>query len=202
MIDRVRNLAVWFVLPALMVPIVAGCNSSNGLPSALTIELPDGSSVKADKGAGAPSLANSSWRFFRTAENGQGTAFVTVVFDENGALERFEDNTLVRDIFGSTILFDGKKHPTSQAGLDYAAATYGAQTADATGFTFEGRVTAFAVVVQAASATASATGVFDPDDPNTVRGTFTFSSVVTLISIPEGNQSDEFSYVGQRLIGE
>ena len=39
------------------------------LPSSVTIELPDGTSVKADDSSGAASLANSSWRFYRTAEN-------------------------------------------------------------------------------------------------------------------------------------
>ena len=42
----------------------------------------------------------------------------------------------------------------------------------------------------------------DPNDPNVVRGTFAYSTRVTLISIPEANQDDEFSFLGRDEEGE
>lgn len=179
---------------------VLGCGAGrSGLPSEVTIVLPDDTSVTVDEGSGAPSLADSSWQFFRTAGNAQSTAFATVNFGADGNLESFEDSQLAPEIFGDTVIFDNSRRPTKQPGLQYAAATYGAETSDASGFTFEGRLTAFAVGLQAGSGTASASGTFDPDDSDTVHGTFLFSSRVTLIDLPNANRDDEFTFVGRRV---
>jgi len=78
--------------------------------------------------------------------------------------------------------------------------TYGAETSDGTGFTFEGRLTAFAAGLQAGYATATATGTFDPDDPNTMTGTFSYSTRVTLISMPEANVDEEFTFIAHRVV--
>ena len=184
----------------LALALLVGCGATaTSLPSVVTVELPDGSTVEADQGSGVPSLEDSKWEFFRTAGNLQGAAFVTVVFDDDGALSRFENNTIASEIFGNTILFDGKRHNTTRQGLQYAAATYGAETADASGFAFEGHLEAFAGGLSAANATAIASAEFDPNDPDIVRGTFSFSSRVTLLNIPEGDQDDEFSFFGRRV---
>ncbi|MHC5108700.1 MAG: hypothetical protein ACYTHJ_02330 [Planctomycetota bacterium] len=190
----IKLIAVGFVFALGM----AGCNPRNGLPATVDVELPDGTVVETTLGSGVISFADSSWQFFRTSN--QNTPFVTVVFGSDGELVAFEDNTIATSIFGDTILFDGTEHPTSQAGLSYAAATFGAQTSDAQGFAFDGEVTAFAAGIQAAEATASASGEFDGDDVDTVRGTFTFSSRVTLLDIPEGNLDDEFTFIGRRVV--
>lgn len=192
----------WLVAPIVFAWGVVGCSGSNGLPDAVTVELPDGTTVSADKGAGVESLANTNWSFYRAAGNGQGAVFVTIAFNEDGTLERFDNNTLASAIFGSTIYFDGARHNTTQPGLTYSAATYGAQTADASGFVFAGRFTAFAAGLQAANGEASATGTFDPDDPTTMRGTFYFKSEVTLIDYPEGNTEEEFDFVAQIATNE
>jgi hypothetical protein len=186
---------------ASLVLSLAGCGSAqrSGLPETVTIELPDGTTVEADQGAGAPSLADSRWEFFHTSSSAQGIAFVTITFGAEGNLESFEDNTIAPEIFGDTIVFDGQRHSTAQQGLQYAAATFGAETADATGFAFEGRLTAFAAGIQAAKGTATASATYDPDDPDTVVGTFTFSTRVTIASIPDANMDDEFAFVGHRL---
>ena len=63
-------------------------------------------------------------------------------------------------------------------------------------------MTAFAVGIQAGSATAIATGTFDPDDPDTMTGTFSFSTRVTLISLPEANTDDEFPFIAHRVVEE
>lgn len=184
------------------VAVLAGCGSSGGpgtLPSTITLELPDGTSVEVEQGGGAASLANSSWRFFRTTSSGQSLAFATVSFGSEGNLERFDNNTFASEIFGDSIVFDGAIHATTQQGLSYSAATFGAETSDATGFTFEGRLSAFAAGIPAANATAAATASYDADDPDTVIGTFTFSSHVTIASIPGGDVEDEFPFVGRRV---
>lgn len=179
---------------------VVGC--SNGLPSSVDVELPDGSVVQTTLGSGVISFADSKWQFFRTTGSGQGAPFVTIVFGPNGELAAFEENTIASEIFGTEVIFDGASHPTNQVGLTYAAATFGASTADATGFTFEGRVTAFAAGINAANATASASGTFDGDDVNTVTGTFRFRSEVTLLDIPEGNIEDTYNFIGRRVVDE
>lgn len=180
---------------------LAGCGSAqrSGLPETVIIELPDGTTVEAEQGAGAPSLANSCWEFFRSSSSAQSLAFVTIIFGPEGNLESFEDNTIAPQIFGDTIVFDGQRHSTAQQGMQYAAATFGAETADATGFAFEGRLTAFAVGIQAANGTATASATYVPDDPDTVVGTFTFSTRVTIASIPDADMDDEFAFVGHRV---
>jgi hypothetical protein len=180
---------------------LAGCGSGqrSGLPETVTVELPDGTSVEVEQGAGVASLANSRWEFFHTSSSAQALAFVTIIFGPEGNLESFENNTIASEIFGDTIVFDGQRHSTTQQGLKYAAATFGAETADATGFAFEGRLTAFAAGIQAANGTATASATYDPNDPDTVVGTFTFSTRVTIASIPDANMDDEFAFVGHRV---
>ncbi|MCO6439292.1 MAG: hypothetical protein J5J06_19555 [Phycisphaerae bacterium] len=198
-----RGVAV-VLFPAVVcvgLASLSGCGpSNNGLPSQLTVTLPDGSEAPVTLGSGVISLADTRWTFYQAAPNGQGAAFVTIRFGSEGQLEAFEDNTIAANIFGDTILFDGARYPTAIPGVSYAAATYGAESSDATGFAFEGRLTGFAAGLEAASGTASAVGEFDVDDPDTIRGTFSYKTEVTLISIPEGNQEDEFNFVGRRVV--
>lgn len=182
---------------ALLVTV--GCGGGSSVPSAVTIELPDGTEVRATQGSGVITLADSQWDFFRTASTAQGAAFVRIQFGSQGELTRFDNNTIASEIFGSTLIFDGARHNTTQQGLQYAAATFGAETSDSSGFAFQGLLTAFAAGLEAATATATASGTFDADDPDTMRGTFTFSSRVTLLDIPEGNIDDSFTFVGRRV---
>lgn len=189
-----RRIAIFTTALLVMV----GCGGSSA-PSAVTIELPDGTEVRATQGSGVITLADSQWDFFRTSSTAQGTAFVRIQFGSAGELTRFDNNTIASAIFGSTLIFDGVRHNTTQAGLQYSAATFGAETSDSSGFAFEGRLTAFAAGLEAASATASASGTFDPDDPDVMTGTFTFRSRVTLLDIPEGNIDDSFTFIGRRV---
>ena len=153
-------------------------------------------------GSGVISLADSDWDFFRGTGDPGGAAFVRVRFGSDGNLESFLDNTIASEIFGSEIVFDGQRHATAQPPLEYAAATYGAETSDSTGFTFEGRLSAYAAGFEAATATATAMAEFDDSDPNIVRGTFSFTSQVLLFAemFPQGNMDDEFLFVGRRVI--
>lgn len=183
------------------VAALSGCGPRNGLPDTVTITLPDGNTVQATQGAGVIALADTTWDFFRSGSAAQSGAFVRVRFGPEGQLDRFENNTIAREVFGTTLIFDGERHNTTQPGLQYAAATYGAGTGDDSGFAFAGRVTAFAVGLTAATAEASAAAVFDADDPNIVRGTFRFSSQTTLIDVPEANRNEEFNFTGRRVLG-
>lgn len=208
--QRRRNAIAVSIIVAALVPVaLTGCGSSGtGLPSTVTVTLPDGTErTGVERGAGAPSLANSVWQFFRTADNAQGAAFLTIRFGPAGELERFEDNTIAQAILGSTVIFDNTRRPTGIPGLEYAAATFGAETTDATGFSFEARLNIFAPVVgEVASGDANATGVRDPDDPDMMTGTFSFDFTVSSLassvlgdSISEEDLSGNFSFIAQRV---
>ena len=193
----------WFAVLAISIflfPSLTGCGANGAPPSTLVVELPDGTTTTVEAGSGVQSLAGTSWLFFRTAENLQAGAFATIVFGTDGNLEAFENNTLGSEIFGDEIIFDNTRRATKQFGLTYIAATYGAETADTTGFTFEGRLTAFAAGLTAGTGEATAIATFDENDPDTVRGTFRFKTEVTLIDIPGANQDDQFSFVGRRVV--
>jgi hypothetical protein len=179
----------------------SGCGTAgSSLPQAVTLTLPDGTQVEVNEGGGAPSLANSKWQFYRVAANGQSAAFATIVFGPTGNLQKFEKNKLAENLFGDEVVFDSTRRATKQAGLTYSAATYGAETSDATGFTFEGRFTAYFSGLAAGQAEASASASYNEEDPNTVNGVFHFVTRTTLpIEIPGANQEDTFPFVGQRL---
>ncbi len=65
-----RYVPVPFV-PAFAFLALTGCGlgGGNDLPPSVTVELPDGTTVEADKGDGVPSLKNSTWDFSRTASS-------------------------------------------------------------------------------------------------------------------------------------
>ena len=190
------------VLPTLFCLVLPGCAGKPPVPSSVDVVLPDGTTVTATMGSGVISLANSVWGFCRSATNPDClNPFMVVHFNSTGSLESFQDNTIASQIFGDTILFDGIAHNTAQAGLQYVAATFGAETSDSSGFTFEGRLTGLAAGFEAATATATATAEFDPVDPDVVFGTFSFSSEILLFPemFPGGNIDDSFPFAGRRL---
>ena len=196
-----RNGLLFLVLAGCLFSMV-GCGSSgNGLPETVTITLPDGTETEATLGSGVLVLADTSWQFFATSGSAQGLPFVTIRFDENGNLAAFEDNTIASSILGETVLFDGAKHNTSQPPLAYAAATYGASTSDATGFAFEGRFTGYASAFTVAVGEATASGTFDPDDPNTMTGSFSFSVdiLVDFPGVPTEGLAEDFTFIAHRL---
>jgi hypothetical protein len=186
---------------SLVLLILLGCGALGPitLPSTVLIQLPDGTTAEAEQGSGVASLADSTWQFYRTTSTGQGTAFLTVRFGSAGNLEAFENNTIGAEVFGPTIYFDGQRHSTLQPGVSYVASTYGAETSDGTGFAFEARMTAFAAGLEAGYANATASGTFDPDDPDTMTGTFAYETRTTLISIPEADQEGEWSFIARRV---
>ena len=196
-IVSLRNVTV-FAASLTLSLVGCGSSASSGLPDTVTLELLDGTIIEVEQGSGAASLANSQWQFFRTSPSAQGLAFVTINFGPDGELESFENNTIAQNIFGDEIQFDGQRHNTAQQGLQYAAATYGAETVDAGGFAFEGRLAAFFAGIQAANGTAAATATYVAGDPDTVEGTFKFSMQVLIPSIPT-IPDDEFEFVGHRV---
>lgn len=98
------------------------------------------------------------------------------------------------------ILFDGEKHETAMSRVAYAASTYGAETVDGSGFVFAGRMTAWYGPIVVGEATATATATFDPDDPNTMTGTFAFTTELTFFEIPEAEIDEEFFFVAHKVV--
>ena len=186
------------------LPMISGCGSRGQLPNEITVLLPDGTETQATLGSGVISLADTIWRFFEASSSGQGRQFLILSFGPNGELESFNENTIATSIFGSTILFDGEQHDTSQQGLTYSAATYGAETSDANGFTFEVLLNAFFAGFEVAAGTATAIGTFDPDDPDTMTGTFAydFALTISLPGLPVEDEADEFDYIAHRVVEE
>lgn len=193
----IRNLSVATL--AVVMTMMIGCTGASTLPTSLTIELPDGTTVEATAGDGVATLANSTWDFFQTTATGQTLPFITISFGEMGNLLAFENSTVAQDIIGTSLRFDGVRREAKMAGLSYEAATFGAETADSTGFTFVGQVALFAIGLKAGDATATAQGTFDPNDPDVMTGTFEFTTVITLLDIPEANTTDMFNFRATRM---
>jgi len=197
---RGLNAAALLVLLSVGVWGTAGCGmGGTGLPSSQNVDLPDGSTLAATIGSGPASLANTEWAIYRAASNGQGAQFLRLLFDEDGGLERFEDNTIAAEYFGSSIILDGQKHSTTQAGLSYAAGVYGAETSDGMGIAFTVSLRAYAAGLTAATGEASAVATFDDETKTSMRGTFSYFTQATLVDIEGVNQEDEFDFVAHRL---
>ncbi len=197
---RIFHASVVLPILGLFAFMMGACGSSGTLPSTVLVDLPDGTSVEVEEGAGVTALANTTWRFFRSSGTAQGLPFLTISFGPEGNLAGFADNTIAPQIFGSEILFDGEKHETAMSGVAYAASTYGAETVDGSGFAFAGRMTAWYGPIVVGEATATATGTFDPDDPNTMTGTFAFTTELTFFEIPEAEIDEEFFFVAHKVV--
>jgi hypothetical protein len=189
--------AVVLITMLITLPVVTGCGGGKSLPDQVTVEFPDGSTAAATLGSGPASLANSEWAVFRAGTTGAGTQFVRLVFDEDGGIEEFADNTISPHIFGDTIYLDGQVHATAQSGLTYTAGVYGAESADGQGIAFEVRLKGFFAGFTAATGEASANATRVGDD--TLEGTFYYKTEVTLIDMPEGNQEETFDFIAERL---
>ena len=199
MSSRVFRVTGFLALAVAVVFIASGCGSGT-LPSTVLVDLPDGTSVEVEEGAGVASLANTTWEFFRSTGAARDLAFLTISFGPEGDLYGFDNNTIAPQIFGSQIIFDGEKHETAMSGVSYAASTYGAETVDGSGFAFAGRMTAWYGPIAVGEATATAAGTFDPDDPNTMTGTFAFTTDVTFFEIPEAELDEEFFFIAHKVI--
>jgi hypothetical protein len=201
---QTSRVVLTFLLGCGLILATEGCGNRNGaVPESVTVELPDGTTTTVTLGAGVPSLADSTWDFYITGQlessAAQGLPFLVITFGPQGELTRFDGNTLSPEIFGDTIYFDGGNHSTNQQGLSYTAGTYGAETSDASGFSFVGKLTAFAVGLTVANATVTATGTFDADDPDTMTGEFTFSVQATVDFIPNANVDQGFTFIAHRV---
>lgn len=200
--QNLRTTAIVMSMAAMFLG--AGCGNKPGqVPDTVTVELPDGTTSTVTLGAGVPSLSSSTWEFFITGEpdssSAQSLPFLVISFGPEGELTQFDENSLAPEIFGDTIYFDGQSHSTNQAGLSYVAGTYGAETADATGFSFVGKLSALAAGFPAANATATASGTFEPDDPDTMSGIFEFSVRATVDFIPNVDMDEAYTFIAHRV---
>ncbi len=199
-VRRAVRVSVTICLFVVFAGLVTGCGTSGtSVPQSVTVQLPDGTTQEVTLGAGVASLANTTWTFYQDLDNNQSVRFATVTFGPEGNLASFEDNTLAPEVFGDTLLFDGTKHATSQQGLSYTAGTYGAETTDATGFTFAARLAAFAAGLQVATGTADATGSFDADNPDRMTGTISITTDVSFPGFEDANIDEEFAFWAVRV---
>lgn len=194
-------------IPMIAVMMVAlsfvpGCGGST-ISESVTITLPDGTQTEATLGSGVLSLANTTWAFYR-GTIASGTPFVVIQFGPQGNLASFQDNTIAVEVFGDTLLFDGQRHDTAFAGLSYEAGTFGAETNDATGFAFVGEISAFVILLgQVADGTLDVSGAFDPNDPNTMTGTFSINIMITvqIPGVPAEDIVDTFAFIAVKTAG-
>lgn len=182
---------------------LVGCTGSSSLPETVSVNLPDGTQAEVTLGAGVVSLADTSWDLYQVYDGGvvAGSPFVRITFGPNGELSSFDNNTFVTELFGDQILFDGERHDTIQPPVTYEAATYGAETSDASGFSFVGYVNVFEPVAgMVAEATVMAQGQYDAEDPNLMTGSFSFSGSTTdLPGIPAQTFEDAMDFVARRV---
>ncbi|RJP36108.1 MAG: hypothetical protein C4547_08060 [Phycisphaerales bacterium] len=170
----------------------SGCGlGGSGLPSGVSVRLPDDSTSQAALGVGPASLADTAWEFFRAADN---RLITRVRFNENGGVAELYDNAAVASqIFGSQILADGKSHALQADGLTYTAGSYGAE--NSSGFSFELRAVARFNGIEVGTGTAYA---FGTHDGQRMEGTFGFKTTLTSLAqtvLPkEANTSDEFEF--------
>ena len=200
--NQISRVSTLVMITMVTVTLVSGCTGSS-IPESVTITLPDGTQTEATLGSGVLSLANTTWAFYAGSVI-TGTPFVVINFGPEGNLETFEDNTLAQEVFGDTIIFDGQRHNTTYPGLSYEAATYGAETSDATGFSFVGQLNAFVIILgEVANGSAEATGTFDPNDPGIMTGDFSFDIIITveIPGVPTENTSESFTFIAQKVAG-
>ena len=57
------------VIAVAIGAVLLGCGPRNGLPNTVTVTLPDGSQIDATQGAGVIAPADTTWDFFRVADN-------------------------------------------------------------------------------------------------------------------------------------
>jgi hypothetical protein len=181
----------------LSLPLLTSCGNNANLPQALEVTLPSGIVTNAQVGTGPASLANSEWRVYRVANNAQGTPFLTLIFNEDGGISEFADNSIAPQIFGDTIILDGQRHPTTQEGLTYAAAVYGTESDDGSEIAFEVRLRGYAASLVAATGEASAQATRIDED--TMEGTFYYKTEVTIVDIPGANQEETLNFRAERV---
>ncbi len=191
LMPRARTSLTFSIL-ALSSLVASGCGIGGAaLPEGVSVRLPDDSTAQAALGVGPQSLANSSWEFFRAADD---RLITRVRFNADGGVEELFDNRAVAaEVFGAQILCDGKSHATQTEGLTYSAGSYGAE--NASGFSFQMRAVAKYTGIEVGTGTATISG---SHDGQRMDGTFGFKTTLTSIAatiLPkEAAASDEFAF--------
>jgi len=105
-------------------PTVEPPNSTTFSAAAL-VTVADGVMVEVPLGAGAPSLADSSWALYRADDD---TLLFRADFGTEGQIERlFDSFVFAKEWLGSQIVPDTRAHPTDFPGGSYVAGAYAAE---------------------------------------------------------------------------
>lgn len=128
--SRTMTRAIKLVGLALAGVCVAGCPSA-GLPGSAafseteSVTVGDGVPVEVALGAGAPSLADSTWAIRKATDD---SLLFRMTFGSNGEVERlFDSFVLAKEWLGSEIIPDTQAHSTDFPGGSYVSGAYAAE---------------------------------------------------------------------------
>lgn len=121
---------------AIVISAVVGCPllrspSTPGFAATEPVTVAPGKTVEVALGAGAPSLADSTWSIHRADDD---TLLFRIEFGPQGQVVRLFDSFVFGDPWlGSEIIADTDSHPTAFAGGSYLSGAYAAETDDGVG---------------------------------------------------------------------
>jgi hypothetical protein len=184
--------------PLFCVALIVGCGDP-GVPESMMLQLPDGSTVEADLGSGAATLANSTWQFVNATDTGSETLALTLSFGDDGELLGVADSPLLQPLFGDAIQLDGKRHATRQAGVQNAAGAYTTESEDGEEVAIGGLAIAYVAGIEGGKANVLAFATFDEGGTDILRGHVAFSTRVTLLEIEGADVNESLNFIGFRV---
>jgi len=115
---------------AMVLTVLVGCPFAGRppgvlFPESVLVPVAPGTTVETTLGAGAPSLANSTWALYRADDD---TLLFRIAFGPGGEVERlFDSFVFAKEWLGSKIIPDTQSHPTDFPGGSYVSGAYAAQ---------------------------------------------------------------------------
>ena len=179
---------------AIIVTGLVGCPSA-APPSSIRfseteiVPIAGGTGLEAALGAGAPSLADSTWSIHKASDD---TLLFRMVFGSDGEVERlFDSFVFASEWLGSDVITDAKSHPTAFAGGTYLCGAYAAEDGENVGVL--GILHGVFLGAHLGTATLSFSGAIDGDriDGVMVRTVKTFAE--TPFSAPGDAEFDAYA---------
>lgn len=167
----------------------AGLPDSTALSDTEPVPVAEGRTVEAALGAGAPSLANSTWAIHKASDD---TLVFRIALGPEGQVERlFDSFVLGNPWLGTEIIPDGQPHPTAFEGGSYISGAYAAEEDGRAGIL--GVIHGLLLGVHVGTATLSFSGAVDGDriDGPMVRTVTTFAD--TPFPAPGDAQFDAYA---------